>query len=653
MLIDALLLCGSLAALAAAGWRAAGTAVPAGLLRVLAAVALATAAAAASTLGLGLAGLGADPVALTAASVALWLVTLRVVAASGPSAGRQLAAWWWRLSPAGRAARAALAGACVGYGIWVLRHPVLGLDALTDHLALPVDWVHNGRPGSLVAVNEQLPYANYPNTYELLITWAVGLARTLVPAVLMTPATLILLAVSVRTGLAELDVPARVAWLAAAALATLPLVVVQLPGPNTDLPAMAWLGASAALVAGARRRPGLLAVAVVAAGVAAGIKTTVIPLAVLALVLGGWSCRARLRGLARPLLASVAIALVTGGIWYLRNLIDHGAPLWPLSTTPWGDPIPPAFHAIHASLLSHPGATLGGRLGAYGRALAGGLVLLAGAALAPLWTRRAATTGAAVIVLAAWLAWAAAPYTGIATNTTLAVGATRYLLAGVLAAGVTVAIAGRYAPWPPVLVLALALGVNLDRDLGLAFPAAPSPSSLLLAAAVGAAAGLAAEAIGPRRPRRRRQTVPARLTHGGVAVLTAGAIAGSLAALALPVNGFMPGHAGAGLFDAGVVRWLQGRSSFRHGNQPVAIGPVEIAVLTGARLAHPVTLLGEAESCPAVRRRAHRGWVVIQTAAATETGAERWLGCLAGRRPAYTDTGLVVYAPRALTVPAS
>ena len=49
----------------------------------------------------------------------------------------------------------------------------------------------------------------------------------------------------------------------------------------------------------------------------------------------------------------------------------------------------------------------------------------------------------ALVVAAALLDWAAAPYTGISASTQLAVGATRYLLPCSLAACATIALAGR------------------------------------------------------------------------------------------------------------------------------------------------------------------------------------------------------------------
>lgn len=647
LLVHQLLLLASVAALAAAGWRMACVAVPSGLLRLLAAVPLAAGGAVLCALALALVGLGASPVALTVAALVIWAASWRLVPSRAPSAWAQVGSWWSALPVAGRVLRGAVAGAAVGYGVFVLRHPGLGLDALTYHLALPVDWVHNGRPGSLVPVNDSLPIQNYPLTWEVLVAWVTAIARTLVPSTLLTPATLLLLGASVRAGLRECGVPGWLAWLAAAALVTLPLIVVQLPGPNNDLPEMAWLACTAALVAGAagrERHPGLLAVALVAFGLCLGIKTTGTPLALLALALGAWRCRARLRPLAPVLtLGAVAGALI-GGVWYSRNLIDHGAPFWPLSTTPWGDPIPAAYRDFDASFLSKLHVMLHHRTDAYWKVLAGGVVLGAAAIISPLWARGRARWGG-LVVLAALLLWAASPYTGISTSTGLAVGATRYLLPCLLAAAVALALAARGGPGPAQVfsasVLVGALVVNLVHDADLRFPTAPSMTSLLVAAALGAGVALAADGAA--------RAVRGRLGPAGAVGAAALAAAAALTTLIAPVDGYLAAHAATGLYDAGLVRWFDSRPAFRDGSDPVLIGPVTVAVLTGARLAHPVDILSPEDRCPALVRQARDAWVVLEVGPGALADDRHWITCLGDRRPAYLADGFVVYAPQALS----
>lgn len=441
----------------------------------------------------------------------------------------------------------------------------------------------------------------------------------------------------------EAGVSPVLSWMTAGSLVTLPIAVVELSGPYTDLPAAAWLACAAALLVAACVRPiarardpsvaasavseqlgaeesrsRLLAVAVLAAGLGVGSKPTVAPLAALALAIGGWRLRHELRALVAPLILAVAVATVTGGIWFIRNLIDHGAPLWPVSSTPWGDPIPPPIRAIHDSFLSHVSAMLDGRIGAYTRVLAGGVILLGAALVSPLWARRRVAGWAALIVVAALLIWAASPTTGISFDTALAVGATRFLLPGLLTAAGTVALAGRGEPGPrpgstraqaaSLAALAVALAINLDRDAALPFPDVASGRSLLLPAAVGAAVALAAGWL-VKAP-----AVAARTQHVRriAPLLGLAVVAAAVAALMLPVAGYLAGHAGAGLGDAGLVRWLDSRAAFRVGHEPVLIGPVTVAVLTGARLAHPLVLIRASDRCPQLAYRARSSWVVIE-----------------------------------------
>jgi hypothetical protein len=645
LLIHQLLLLASIAALGAAGWRLTAPATPAGLMRVLGAVTLAAAGAILCSFALALVALGGSPVALTAAAIALWLIAWRVVPGRPPSAFGQLWEWWSLLSTPGRVARLAVTGAAAGYGVWVLRYPGLGFDALTYHLAFPVAWIQNGRPGSLVWVWDGLPLQNYPLTWEVLVTWVTAIARTFVPATLMTPATLLLLGASVRGGLGQLGVSPRTSWLATATATTLPIAVVQLPGPNNDLPEMAWLACAAALAAGAaagredaERRGALLAVALVAAGLCLGIKTTGAPLAALVIILGAWRCRHALRRLALPLGLAVAVAAVVGGFWYARNLVEHGAPFWPRSTNPFGDAIPEAFRVGNASLLSDLHATLHGRIEEYWQVIAGGAVAFVAALISPLWARRREVMWGAVVVLVALLLWAAEPSTGDAGSTALAVGATRYLLPCLLAAVVVVALSGRgsgRAELLPAAALLGALAVNLYYDAELAFPYVPSARLLVLAAGLGGLAGLGAELLLTRLT----------LDRWGAPAAAAGLGAVLLVALLVPVNGYLADHAKTDQFDAGLVRWLDARPAFRNGHDPVLVGPISVAVLTGARLTHRLTVLPGDDRCPALARQAREAWVVMEVGAGDFRYDKHWITCLPGRHPTLIDETFLVYPP--------
>jgi hypothetical protein len=142
------------------------------------------------------------------------------------------------------------------------------------------------------------------------LAWAIGVSGSWVAASIVNVALLALLVVAGFVGLRGAGVDAPEAGLGAAALAALPLLTTQLGGPATDLPAVAWLVVAAALACVAARgwgtqppSPGLLAIALVAAGLAIGTKTTT------ALLLLG--------GLVAPLVRRSRTALIAAGITVL------------------------------------------------------------------------------------------------------------------------------------------------------------------------------------------------------------------------------------------------------------------------------------------------------------------------------------------------
>ena len=179
--------------------------------------------------------------------------------------------------------------------------------------------------------------------------------------VVWSSAMVVLLAAAGWMGLRSLAVAPPVRALAIGVLCTMPVLSAsQLNGPNTDLPALAWLVTTGALCAAAvhRREPGLLAPALVAGGLAAGTKTTTLPLAAAALLVAAYLLRPRLRAVAGPLALAAVGALVVGGTWYLRNLVDHGTPFWPFFTGAWSDPPPLALHRMDVSFLERPVRTM-------------------------------------------------------------------------------------------------------------------------------------------------------------------------------------------------------------------------------------------------------------------------------------------------------
>jgi hypothetical protein len=626
------------ASLIAVGIRLASLAAADGLDRLLAAAALVAATAVLEALGLGLVGWGGNPVALTAAALATWVLARALVPAPAVSVPAEAARAWRSSGPIARAAVLAAAGLAAGWTAWLVAYPFLGVDALAYHLTEIVTWVRSGHPGQVVTVTLEFPVGYYPVTNEVLLAWGTGIARSFAPAALAGPAALALAATAGWAALRALRVPTEAAVLAIVAVVSGPIVVLALAGPNTELPALAWLAVTAALCVGAARRPALLAPAIVAAGLAVGTKTTTALLVAVVLAVALIRERAHLRALWRPLALAIAAAAVVGGTWYVRNLLVHGWPLWPFQATSFSDQLPAAMRRLDFSFLDRPRATLRGREDEYAGMIAGYLVLLAGIVAAPVLARRRSVLAAAAVAALAVLAWMAAPFTGIADNplVDLSISTVRYLLPAVAAAAAALALAARAgATARGVCDLAFAGAVvwNVIRDVELGRPFAPLASWLLVGAAAGA---LAAFAVG-------------RLARGGAPRLPGGVRAGVVTALAAVglvavANGYLERHSRVRTFDAGVAHYLTDQPAYRRGSAPVDAGLLTLGILAGDRLRHPVRLIPAREPCARIRQRARHGWVTVRRNPFPQLVAPTTLAaCLAGDRPVYADPFFTVY----------
>ncbi|CAN5573716.1 hypothetical protein BH20ACT17_BH20ACT17_16520 [soil metagenome] len=598
----------AVAALGGAGLRLAGRLGARGLELVVAAAPLAAAAAVIWALGLGLLDLGGSTLALAAGAGLTW-VAARLLVADDPAPRRQFADWWTKAAPATRIGLLALAAMGVGLCVWQLRHPFLDLDGAVYHLGLPGSWRHSGNPGAVVGIVEGMPVGNYPITYEVLVGWALGLSQSWVIASIVTPAFAALLAIAIWTGLRSLDVPALVAALGVAALLTLPVGARQFGGPLNDLSATAWLATAAALVVlslpvperARGPRPLLLVPAVIAAGLAVGTKTTPILLAALVLGFAAWRHRGALRTHAAPLAAAVLVALIVCAIWPLRNLIEHGSPLWPFVSTSWGDPVPPKLKEIEASFISHPAEVLRGRTGAYAEFLGGALLLLPAAFVLALVRRSRLTLALAGATALAVLLWMNAPYTGIDQSTGLAITTTRYMLPLLLAATAAIALSAR-GEHPrlraaAIVVFAVSVIVSLVRLAGMGFPFVPSWKTMVLAAVLGAGAALL---IGRRRPPSVAWVAPLLVVLAGLG-------------LAAAAPGYAERHAATFAYPGypGLYAALRLQPGYNDDSRPVAMGPYTFAPIGGDRLRHEVSLVPRTEPCEDVRARARRGWLII------------------------------------------
>lgn len=631
----------ALLALGAAAMRAASALVPEGLERVLVAAVLGAGAVVAQTLLLALVGLGSSPVVLTLAAGATWLAARAVLPDPAVRPLDELARATAAAPAAMRLAVGAAAGVLLALVYFFLRHPAVGIDGTAYVLPEIVNWIHSGRPGAEVHPSEDFPTGAYPLTHEILLAWSMGLSRSFVPVALASPAMLALLAAAGWVGLRRLGVAAAVVALAIVAVVVSPSIVGPLNHPKNDLAALTWLVVAAALCTAAVRRPPLLAVAILAGGLSIGTKTTTAPLVVI--VLGGALYLSRRRGIpplpARGLLvAAVVGAVAVGGVWYLRNLIVHGSPLWPLLTTPWSDPAPAALTRIDTSFLDRPIATLEGRTGAYADGLAGGLILLAAGMLAWLLARRRAVVLASAATAVALFAWMCAPYTGMATDTfvDLSLFVIRYLMPAVCAGAVALALASRGRGPGRIVAIGLLVLAAVWSGLGsldIRYPL--MPSTTLLGAGALAGAGLA---------------MVARLAAGAPRVLRACAAVAPVAAavaLALAAPGYVERHARTNAtFATPVIAWFAAQEEFRDGDAPISMSPQVIGPLAGDRLQHDVQLIPGLASCREVRARAREGFVVVNDLPAlTRSYLEpyRAAECLAGEQEIFSDAGLRVY----------
>jgi hypothetical protein len=639
------LLAAATVALGAAGLRAASAAAPRGLERALAAAALAFATAVGEALLLGLAGVGANTWALAAAAFVTWLGARLAFPAPAVTVTADLSAWWNRLPGSRRVLAGALAGAWLAWVVWLLRHPSLGFDTVLYHLSEAAVWSASGHPGSVELILRGLPVTNYPITDEVFLTWTMGLSRSLVTASLLVPAQVLLLGAAAWCALRSLRLPGLAAGLGVAAVVSLPSVIAwQSNGAAPDPAALAWLVCCAALVSASRARPLLLPCAVVAAGLAIGTKTTTGPLVVVLLAVGLWIHRSRLPALWRPLALAVVLALGSGGVWYLRNLFDHGSPLWPFIAAPWGDALPPAVQAANDSFLSRPRETLDAVGDLYLQRFLGGIVLLAGAFVAPLLVRRRAVLIASLVAFGSFVLWVQAPFTGVPPTFIRIIegtfSTTRYLMPGLAASVLALSLAAGAGGGRGVgarvaqVVLAAAGTINLVQAFRLGFPPMPSALTALAGAALGAVVAGVEHYLGPRRPRLSlgRWVRPA---------LVAGAL-GVGALLALPASGYVGRHVSTHAFASGLSGWLNARPD---DGRPVSSAPIVVGPLTGDRLRRPLRPIPLGAGCAEMRRRARDGYVVLYVSPPADPGILALARCLAPRAPDYADRQFKAWAP--------
>ena len=522
------------------------------------------------------------------------------------------------VGPRARVAAGAGAAAVVAWAAYALLRPSLDLDSAFYNLPQISGWLANGKPGSIGLVSFYYPIGNYPLTNEVLMTW-VGAVSGNIGFVLLWPfAAAAMLMAAIYATLRALGCEIRIAVGAALAVLLVPIVTESLTSLDSDLPAVAWAAAAVALsvrVAVGVGSPALIPFAILGLGLAIGTKATVAPIGLVALGIALWVARHRLR--LTPIALALGAAVAVGGVWYLRNLIDHGNPLWPFTSIPGSDPLPKTLDYLSAPFIGSPLDTLDGRVGDYVDRLGAGLLLIVAGIVLPLFTREPPLMLCSGGVALSLLLWTMAPATGEPSGADaeiFQVSGARYLMGTIiLAAGVVAVVAMRGGPGrnggARRLGGAVAWGV-----VGLALGRDGVPSGVIVGGAVLVGAGLAWVAVSGGLGARLR---PAALS--GAAVLCALIAAVALAAYPDRFLDRFAAHSGSvenPLEDASTTYdelavWFDGQEGFTAGSDPVFFTEIPIGPLIGGDLTHELVLLPVGSGCDAVEEMAPGAWAVI------------------------------------------
>ena len=230
--------------------------------------------------------------------------------------------------------------------------PPAAQDALVHHLALPKTLIALGR-------YEELPYnyfSYFPAGMEMLYLYAL-LTGGAGMATLLHLGFGVMTVALIATAGRSLGLSTRARLMAAVAFVSVPTVWMEMTWAYVDL-ALAFfvtLAVMAMLRYRAGRRLEWLCVAGVALGGALSIKFTALALFLLlptlAVVMVREQRDATPRRAALAVIALVAPALATGGVWLLRNMIYTGNPIFPL----YVDLIPsrnPGWDAFRGQVVS-------------------------------------------------------------------------------------------------------------------------------------------------------------------------------------------------------------------------------------------------------------------------------------------------------------
>ncbi len=271
-----------------------------------------------------------------AIALAAW-VSSRFTASAGPAVTespsapvpRRSEGWW---ESAGAIVSVALvAGEWSPATINAFRTGMVNIDSLWYHMPIAAGFAQSGSVVTLHNINSDNVIAFYPATSELVHALGILLMGNDVLSPLLNMAWLALAlfaawCLGTRFGVGSLAVMAT-----AVVMGTTELVADEPGGAYNDVVGVALVLSAVALLVSVGvfrdRRSDLagLLVAALATGLALGVKYTFI-FPVIALTVGAIVLVPRGRRL-RNGAAWVAVVLVGGGLWYLRNFIEAGNPL--------------------------------------------------------------------------------------------------------------------------------------------------------------------------------------------------------------------------------------------------------------------------------------------------------------------------------------
>lgn len=625
----------AVASITFAAWRLASLAVPRGILRALATATLAPSIAVVQALALGLLGLGTSRVALPVAAALTAVVAWATLPAPRTTATHEAATWWAGLSRVERAVVGGTAAVGVAWLAWVWWRPVVGYDGMLQNLLEVGRWLHDGRPGSRHRVFDLAPVEAFPLTNDVMLSWLAGMGRSFAVVALWAITMAALLLVAVASSARSLGACRLAAWLAAGAVVTVPHVMAQLTSPKTDVSALAWLACCGALLLGTRDHPRLLPIALLAGGLSIGSKPTTAPIVAVVVVAALWAGRREIRRRPAALVAGLAGAVAVGGLWYVRNLVDHGSPLWPLASTPWGDPVAPVYQAGGSTFLEAPFETLRTQLADWLGVTGGGLLLVAVGLPLALVVGRTGVRLLAGLGLVAVTAWMVSPVSGL-DNEPLAAdvltSTTRYLVPAMTVGAIALAVLATQPRWRAVGIgiLGTVLAANVVACAREGTPVMP-PAALIAVAAVGGAF------VALARPPASHGWVRALGTMAGVAVL---------ASLPVAANGWTGRHRDALRFGGAPIEALLADPAFVEGDEPVLVTNIAWSDLAGDALDHDVRLLPKDVGCDVLESARREAWLVLidaQFGGPADLPRER--GCLDGVDPTYLDEAIAVYRP--------